>query len=214
MPIFLILMKRNPKLNLLIIDNYDSFTYNLYDYFLQLKQSCQVIRNDELSLDQIQERSFDAIVLSPGPGVPEDAGILMPLIAEYYAKVPILGICLGHQAIGLHFGARLQKAMLPVHGKTSTLFHQGDPLFEDLPDQFEVMRYHSLILDELERTDLQIIAQTKEGENMAIRHSNYPLTGVQFHPESILTQFGLELLANWCKLTDQVLSIRNSDILS
>jgi anthranilate synthase/aminodeoxychorismate synthase-like glutamine amidotransferase len=207
-------MKQNPKLNLLIIDNYDSFTYNLYDYFLQLKQSCQVIRNDELTLDQIRARSFDALVLSPGPGIPEEAGILMSLIAEYYSKVPILGICLGHQAIGLHFGARLRKAKLPVHGKTSTLYHRGDPLFEGLPDQFEVMRYHSLILDEIESSELQVIAQTKDGENMAIRHPKYPLSGVQFHPESILTQFGLEFLANWCKLTDQVLSMRNSDILT
>lgn len=184
------------KSNVLLIDNYDSFTYNLYDYFLQLETNCRVLRNDELSLSAFQQLDFDVLVLSPGPQQPKDAGLLMPLVDFFKDKKPILGICLGHQAIGEHFGATLKKATLPVHGKTSTLQHEEHPLFEGLPTSFEVMRYHSLILEDLESTPLEIIGQTPEGEVMAVAHRSLPILGVQFHPESILTEYGLELLAN------------------
>ena len=182
---------------ILLVDNYDSFTYILYDYFLQLGVDCIVIRNDELSFDQILKLEFDALVLSPGPKRPEDAGLMPELIAYFHDKKPILGICLGHQGIGEFFGAKLIKAKLPVHGKTSTLFHHNHDLFKGLPDHFEVMRYHSLVLKNIEVTDLEEIATTSSGEAMAIAHKKLPIIGVQFHPESILTEHGLQMLKNW-----------------
>ncbi len=188
-------MSSQPRI--LLIDNYDSFTYNLYDYFLQLGTTCTVVRNDEWALSAFLTFPFDALVLSPGPKKPIDAGLLMPLIEVFHRKVPILGICLGHQGIGEFFGATLKKAGLPMHGKTSTLRHFHHPLFANMPAQFEVMRYHSLILEDLEKTNLEILAQTPEGEIMALAHKELPITGVQFHPESILTEHGLQLLSNW-----------------
>ena len=187
-------------LKILLIDNYDSFTYNLYDYFLQLDCDCSVIRNDEIPFHQVHDLSFDALVLSPGPKKPKDAGFLMQLIDYYHDKVPILGICLGHQGLGEYFGASLQKADQPMHGKTSIIKQQGHPLFKTLPQQYKVMRYHSLLLKELEQTPLVSIAHTDENENMAIAHPDLPLHGVQFHPESILTEHGLQLLDNWLRL--------------
>jgi len=187
-------------LKILIIDNYDSFTYNLYDYLLQLKTDCTVIRNDEIPFEKIHELSFDAIVLSPGPKQPKDAGFMMELIDYYHHKVPILGICLGHQGIGEYFGANLQKANQPMHGKTSVIQHQGHPLFKSIPSEYTVMRYHSLLINQYEGTDLKSIAHTRENENMAIAHSDLPIHGVQFHPESILTEHGLQLLQNWLRL--------------
>jgi len=186
-------------LKVLIIDNYDSFTYNLYDYFLQLGTDCKVLRNDEQALHEFQQLDFDVLVLSPGPQHPKDAGLMMELIDFFHDKKPILGICLGHQGIGQYFGASLEKAGVPVHGKTSTLVHQGHELFAELPDAFEVMRYHSLILKDFEKTDLNVIAATPSGEVMAIAHSSLPIIGVQFHPESILTEHGLKMLDNWLK---------------
>lgn len=186
--------------DILLLDNYDSFTYNLYDYWLRLGVSCQVIRNDELSLDEFKALNFKALVLSPGPQKPKDAGLLMPMIEYFYDKKPILGICLGHQGIGEFFGATLSKNNVPVHGKTSKIQHFQNPLFEKLPNEFEVMRYHSLVLQHFENTDLDIIATTFQNEVMAIAHKYLPIHGVQFHPESILTEFGLELMANWLKI--------------
>ncbi len=193
-------MTMNQALKILLIDNYDSFTYNLYDYFLQLGTECTVIRNNEIPFEEIHNLSFDAIVLSPGPKRPADAGFMMELIAYYFDKIPILGICLGHQGIGEFFGASLQKASLPMHGKTSSIKHNQHPLFKNLPEQYKVMRYHSLLLKDLDKTPLISIAQTKENENMAIAHPDLPIYGVQFHPESILTEHGLELLGNWLTL--------------
>lgn len=184
-------------MKVLLLDNYDSFTYNLYDYLLQAGAECQVLRNDAVSLLNFEQLDFDALVLSPGPERPTNAGLMMPLLARLFDKKPILGICLGHQALGELFGAPLVKAHLPMHGKTSQITHYGHPLFNHLPPRFAVMRYHSLLLESLEGTPLQAIAHTDEGEIMALAHPALPLLGVQFHPESVLTEWGLRLLQNW-----------------
>jgi len=181
----------------LLLDNYDSFTYNLYDYVLQLGQECKVVRNDEMSIDELSALNFSSAIISPGPKTPAQAGITMQFIDRFYSTKPILGICLGHQAIGEFFGARLIKAGKPMHGKTSVVKHNGHFLFKDLPAQFEVMRYHSLILAKPDKTPLDIIARTAEDEVMAIAHRELPIAGVQFHPESILTPHGLSVLRNW-----------------
>ncbi|MEL6866737.1 MAG: aminodeoxychorismate/anthranilate synthase component II [Bacteroidota bacterium] len=197
------------SLKILLIDNYDSFTYNLYDYFCQLNTNCQVLRNDEYTLEAFKALSFDALVLSPGPKIPKSAGQMMALIDHFHQKAPILGICLGHQGIGEYFGAKLQKAALPMHGKTSTLFHQKDPIFRDLPQQFEVMRYHSLLLEDMGSAPLETIAQTAKGEVMALRHQQLPIYGLQFHPESILTEHGLAILDNWLNIVDALRPSQN-----
>ena len=184
---------------ILLIDNYDSFTYNLYDYFLQLNVHCDVIRNDEPFLQHHPLYNYDGIVLSPGPKSPKDAGQLMNLIKQYHQEIPLLGICLGHQGIGEFFGAKLRKANSPMHGKTSEIVHRHRSIFNGLPENFKVMRYHSLILENLDECPLEIIAQTEDAEIMAIKHQTLPICGVQFHPESILTEHGLALLENWLK---------------
>lgn len=184
-------------MDILLIDNYDSFTYNLYDYLRQLGVNVRIERNDTLSLEDYFSINCDAIVLSPGPQRPEDAGHLMQIVSYFHNKKPILGICLGHQALGAFFGATVNRASLPMHGKTSKLIHKGHALFASLPIEFKVMRYHSLILENLEQTPLEVIATTPEGEVMAVIHPTLPLLGVQFHPESILTEYGLELMKNW-----------------
>ena len=183
----------------LLLDNYDSFTYNLYDYVLQLGHECKVVRNDEMSLDELAAFNFTSAIISPGPKTPNDAGITMQFIERFHSSKPILGICLGHQAIGEFFGAQLVKAAKPMHGKTSVITHNGHFLFDDLPKQFEVMRYHSLVLDGLDKTALKITATTAEKEVMAIAHKELKIAGVQFHPESILTTLGLSILNNWFK---------------
>ena len=190
-------------MKILLLDNYDSFTYNLYDYLLQAGAECLVLRNDACTLEDFLQLDFDALVLSPGPERPADAGRMMALIASLFDKKPILGICLGHQALGEFFGARLVKAHPPMHGKTSMVTHTDHPLFQRLPPQFAVMRYHSLLLESLEGTPLKAIAHTPEGEIMALTHPTLPLLGVQFHPESILTEWGLELLKNWVEINEQ-----------
>lgn len=186
---------------ILIIDNYDSFTYNLSDYLHQLQQETSIWRNDEITIQTIKKLEPKAIVLSPGPKTPEEAGILLAIIKEFYDKIPLLGICLGHQAIGQFFGGRLKKALHPMHGKTSPLmFIKKDLITEGLPEPVEVMRYHSLIIDDLSKTDLETIAITKEQEVMLIKHKKYLIYGMQFHPESILTNEGLLLLSNWLQV--------------
>lgn len=187
-------------MKVLLLDNYDSFTYNLYDYLLQTGVECVVYRNDALSLNDFTLLDIQAIVLSPGPKRPADAGLLMPLLEHYKTRVPILGICLGLQALGQSFGAPLVKARLPMHGKTSIIRHNHHPLFESIPEYFSVMRYHSLLLETLDHTPLQCIAHSAENEIMALEHPKLPLLGVQFHPESILTEHGLTLLNNWVKI--------------
>ncbi|HHS95344.1 MAG TPA: aminodeoxychorismate/anthranilate synthase component II [Phaeodactylibacter sp.] len=189
------------KTKILILDNYDSFTYNLFDYFCQLGTDCEVIRNDALCLEDFAVLDFDRLVLSPGPKRPADAGLLLPLLDYFHSRVPILGICLGHQAIGEFFGASLCHTRVPMHGKTSLIQHSGHPLFENIPTQHSVMRYHSLTLQGLEGSPLQCIAHTDDGEVMAVAHRELPIFGVQYHPESILTEYGMALLENWVQLT-------------
>ncbi len=181
----------------LLLDNYDSFTYNLRDYILQCGKECVVIRNDEMSLDEIEKLNFTSAIISPGPKTPREAGITIKFIERFHQTKPILGICLGHQAIGEFFGARLAKALKPMHGKTSAITHTNNYLFKNLPDTFDVMRYHSLVLYDVEKTELQITATTNENEVMAIVHPALKIAGVQFHPESILTPHGLQVMKNW-----------------
>lgn len=182
---------------LLLLDNYDSFTYNLKDYFEQLGCECIVVRNDETDINGLNRIQFDGIVISPGPGTPAKAGILNEVIKVYHTKVPILGICLGHQAIGEFFGAKLKKAAYPMHGKVSQVIHTRDSLFAGLPSPMQVCRYHSLILEWEGGAEITGIAHTQQGEIMALKHNTLPVFGVQFHPEAILTQSGIELLKNW-----------------
>ena len=184
---------------ILLLDNYDSFTYNLLDYLLQLGVQCEVLRNDEICAQEVKARNYKGIVLSPGPCTPADAGILMDVIAQNYEQVPMLGICLGHQAIGTFFGAQLHKAAVPVHGKTNDIEFIDHNMAVNLPSPCKVMRYHSLILHVDNNPYLQVTAQNKAGEIMAIAHTKLPIWGYQFHPESVLTQAGLTMLANWLK---------------
>lgn len=186
------------KTTILLLDNYDSFTYNLYDYLCQLGLTCKVVRNDKITLEEIEEGHFDGIVLSPGPKRPQNAGILMSLIEHFYQNKPILGICLGMQAIGEFFGAKLVHAPIPVHGKTSLIEHNAKALFENISNPTTVMRYHSLLLKELPDC-LECLAWTEQQELMAVQHKIFPICGVQFHPESILTTEGLAILENWTK---------------
>ncbi len=185
---------------LLLLDNYDSFTYNLYDYLLQLHSEVVVYRNDEISCAGIEKLNPQGIIISPGPKTPHEAGITMNMIAQFHNKIPMLGICLGHQALGMFFGAQLMQSDYPVHGKTSVIQHNNDALFQHINNPFEAMRYHSLYLTELAKTPLQIIATTNDNIPMAIKHETLPLYGLQFHPESILTPDGLTLLRNWMQL--------------
>ena len=187
---------------LLLLDNYDSFTYNLYDYLLQLHSEVVVYRNDEISCAEIEQLNPQGIIISPGPKTPNEAGITMNVVAQFHDKIPLLGICLGHQALGMFFGAQLVKSDYPVHGKTSLIQHNDDALFQHINNPFEAMRYHSLYLAELEKTPLQIIATTNDNIPMAIKHATLPLYGLQFHPESILTPDGLTLLRNWMQLNN------------
>ena len=180
---------------ILLIDNYDSFTYNLVDYLLQMNVRLKVIRNDDPH-EKYLNMALQGIVLSPGPGRPENSGNLMQLIRIFEDRVPILGICLGHQALGMHFGSRLVRARKPMHGKRSLITVNEDYLFEALPRNFHVVRYHSLILEN-PGENMEPIALTNDNEIMAIRHSSKNLRGVQFHPEAILTDYGFQVLENW-----------------
>lgn len=180
-----------------LLDNYDSFTHILHHYLLQTGASCAVYRNDELSIEELVALNPTRLILSPGPETPAQAGITMAALDHFHSRIPILGVCLGHQAIGMYFGARLVHAVEPVHGKVHEALHSGDSLFAGLPSPLNVMRYHSLALDMTAAHSLEVTARTKDGTVMAIRHKDLPIVGVQFHPESIGTPDGLEMLRNW-----------------
>ncbi|MBY0121359.1 aminodeoxychorismate/anthranilate synthase component II [Bacillus sp. S/N-304-OC-R1] len=184
---------------ILLIDNYDSFTFNLYQYLGELGEEVLVVRNDKISIEEITALKPDAIVLSPGPGRPEEAGICIKVIQTLHKEIPILGICLGHQAIGYAFGAEITKANQIMHGKVSKLKHNGLALFEYLPQPIDVMRYHSLVISQKTLPEsFQILAQSMDDhEIMAIKHFQYPLYGLQFHPESIGTNYGKKILENF-----------------
>ncbi len=183
---------------LCVIDNYDSFTYNLVQYLGELGEEISVYRNDAITLSQIETMRPDKIVISPGPCTPLEAGISIDLIKTFGSQIPILGVCLGHQAIGEAFGGEVVRAARLMHGKTSMIFHDGKTIYEGVPDPFEATRYHSLIIRKESMPDcLELSAWTDQNEIMGVRHKSYPVEGVQFHPESILTQVGKELLRNW-----------------
>lgn len=186
---------------IIIIDNYDSFTYNLYQLLAKIHPDVQVFRNDVITVAQIADLQPEAIVISPGPGTPQQSGICIELIATLYKDFPILGICLGHQAIGVAFGGKVVGAETILHGKTSLIFHQRKGIFKGISLPFEGGRYHSLIVEKNTLpTDLEIIAVTADGTIMALKHKNYPCYGLQFHPESILTQYGDLLIAKFFEL--------------
>jgi len=183
---------------LLMIDNYDSFTYNLVQYFGMLGAEVAVYRNDAISLDAIDALSPAAIVISPGPCSPEKAGISVDAIRRFHNRIPILGVCLGHQAIGHAFGARVVRAQRIMHGKTSPISNDGRTIFRGLPSPFEAGRYHSLLVERESLPDcLTVSADTEEGEIMGLRHRDYPVEGIQFHPESILTPKGKRIIRNF-----------------
>ena len=183
---------------ILLLDNFDSYTYNLLDYFGQLGIPSQVVRND-VPLAEIERLPFHAIVLSPGPGIPEKAGNMLAVIAKYHQTKPMLGICLGHQALGAFFGASLEKGIRPMHGKISEIICRQDTIFKNLPERMPVVRYHSLVIKNISPV-LVPLAYTAEQELMAFRHVSLPLYALQFHPEAILTTYGLNMLRNWAQL--------------
>jgi len=186
---------------LLVIDNYDSFTYNLVQYFGELGADPVVKRNDAITADEVEKIRPDKIVISPGPGTPANAGISMDLIRRFGPKLPILGVCLGHQSIGEVYGGKVVRADRLMHGKTSPIRHDGKGVFAGLPNPFEATRYHSLLVEKKSvPACLEVTADTAEGEIMGLRHREFPVHGVQFHPESILSKEGKDLLANFLKM--------------
>jgi anthranilate synthase/aminodeoxychorismate synthase-like glutamine amidotransferase len=183
---------------LLMIDNYDSFTYNLFQYFGELGEKVKVFRNDKTTVAQIKSLKPDGLTISPGPGRPKQAGISVDAIRYFTGKIPILGVCLGHQSIGEAFGGNIVPAKRIMHGKTSLIYHDNKGIYNDLPNPFEATRYHSLVIEKATLPNcLKVSAETKEGEIMGVRHNEYPIEGIQFHPESILTQEGKRLLNNF-----------------
>ncbi|MEO2065304.1 MAG: aminodeoxychorismate/anthranilate synthase component II [Desulfurobacteriaceae bacterium] len=187
---------------ILMIDNYDSFTYNVVQYFGKLGADIEVYRNDRITIDEIERKRPEALVISPGPCTPREAGVSVEAIRHFAGKVPILGICLGHQSIGFAFGARIVRAKKLMHGKASNVLHDGKYLFEGMKNPFSAIRYHSLVIDrESLPSELLVTAESEDdGEIMGIRHKEYPIYGVQFHPESILTEDGIKIIENFLKL--------------
>ena len=192
-------------MRILVIDNYDSFVFNIVQYLGQLGAECEVRRNDEITVADVAGFGAAGVLLSPGPGTPERAGIMMDVIREYAGKLPLFGVCLGHQAIGAAFGGTVERAPELLHGKTSEVHHKGTGVLAGLPDPFTATRYHSLaVLPETLPDELEVTGQTETGIVMAMRHRELPVEGVQFHPESVLTEGGHTMLANWlavCGLT-------------
>lgn len=191
-------------MKILLLDNYDSFTHMLKDYLEQCGANCLLFRNNQITIAEITLLDFDAIVISPGPKEPKDAGIVMDLIATFYKNKPILGVCLGHQAIAEFFGASLNKAILPRHGKVDLIKHEGDEMFQHIPEKFEATRYHSLIINNL---PIELIATAScNNELMAFKHKNLPIWAVQFHPESCQTTFGLQIISNFLEMVKNQIS--------
>jgi anthranilate synthase component 2 len=187
---------------LLLIDNYDSFTYNLFQYLSELGEEVWVVRNDRVSLDEIEARSPRRIVISPGPGTPAQAGVSNEVIRHFGDRLPILGVCLGHQCIGYSYGGRVDRASEIKHGKSSLIYHDGKGLFANLPNPFPAIRYHSLVVIKDALPDcLEVSAWTENGLIMGLRHRRFPVDGVQFHPESIMTAVGKDLLRNFLQLS-------------
>lgn len=185
----------------ILLDNYDSFTYILHHYLLLTGNECKVLRNDEVTVEELAALNPSRLIISPGPETPLQAGICMDAIDYFHNRIPILGVCLGHQALGMYFGAKLVHAPYPMHGKVSEVKHNDSPLFDGIPSSFNVMRYHSLVLENLEETGLKAIAHTTDDNTIAaLQHETFPLTGIQFHPESVGTEYGQQLLNNWSKL--------------
>ncbi|TFB09778.1 aminodeoxychorismate/anthranilate synthase component II [Candidatus Marinimicrobia bacterium MT.SAG.2] len=187
-----------------LIDNYDSFTYNLVQYFGELGAEIKVFLNDEIKVEEIEQLNPEALVISPGPGRPEDAGISMEAIKKLGPKIPTLGICLGHQCIGEIYGGRVSHAKEILHGKTSLIRHSGHPLFDQVSNPFKATRYHSLIVEEMNLPiELDPIATTEDGTLMAVAHKEYPVFGLQFHPESVFTNVGMHILDNFLKIVSK-----------
>ncbi|RUM30899.1 MAG: anthranilate/aminodeoxychorismate synthase component II [Aquifex sp.] len=191
-------------MKVLMIDNYDSFTYNLVQYLGSLGAEVIVRRNDQIKLGEVKEINPDAIVISPGPCTPKEAGISVPLIKTYYKEYPILGVCLGHQSIGYAFGAKIVRAKRLMHGKTSKIFHRGEGVFKNLPSPFTAVRYHSLVIDKNTLPEeLKITAWSDDEEIMGVEHKEFPVYGVQFHPESVLSEHGMEILKNFLEIAEE-----------
>jgi para-aminobenzoate synthetase component II len=184
---------------ILIVDNYDSFVYNIARYVRELGRQAEVVRNDALAPATIGSEA-EAIIISPGPCTPNEAGASLPIVRELAGRLPILGICLGHQCIGQAFGGRVVRAKRPLHGEASEIRHSGDGIFAGVPDRFSAGRYHSLIVELEDDTDLLVTARSDDGEIMGLAHRRYPVFGVQFHPESILTEHGHDLMRNFLRL--------------
>ena len=186
---------------ILMIDNYDSFTYNLVHYLGELGEKVLVFRNDKITIEDVRKLNPDMVVISPGPCTPKEAGISVDLIKEFAGRIPILGVCLGHQSIGYAFGGNIVRAKRLLHGKTSQIYHDGKKIYEGVPMPFEATRYHSLLVEGRSLPDgLEVTAWTDEDEIMGIRHKEYLIEGVQFHPESILTKHGKDLLRNFVRI--------------
>lgn len=194
----------------LVIDNYDSFVRNLARYFEMAGQETRIVRNDALTLHDIENLAPRALILSPGPCTPKEAGICIEAVRHFGARLPVLGVCLGHQAIGEAYGALTLRAETPVHGKASAITHDGSDLFKNLPSPMKVGRYHSLIVRPPERSPLRITAQTESGEIMAMQHETHPVYGVQFHPESVLTEHGPEMIENFVAIVNAWHAIREN----
>ena len=198
---------------LILIDNYDSFTYNLVHFLGELGAACEVIRNDKISAADVIKKKPKAIVLSPGPCTPNEAGICLDLIAKAGGKIPLLGVCLGHQAIGQVYGGKVIRAPEPLHGKLSTIRHTNKGVFKGLPERFQVTRYHSLIVERKSLPDvLEVTAETPDGIIMGLQHKQHPVHGVQFHPESIASEHGHALLANFLTLAGMSPRRRNAPV--
>ena len=186
---------------IILIDNYDSFTFNLYHYLSSLKVHVDVIRNDKITSKEILKRRYNKIVISPGPGNPDQSGNCLKIVKSLYKRIPILGVCLGHQIIGQVFGSKIVQARKLMHGKTSKIISKKNGILKNLPKTFEATRYHSLIIDKKSlSTDLEITAETKDGLIMAVQHKKYNVHGVQFHPESIKTKLGMKILKNFIRI--------------